>query len=42
MSVQNLTNRAPPFVDNAVGVGYDQENADLLGRFVSVNAKVRW
>ncbi|HEY4214155.1 MAG TPA: TonB-dependent receptor [Steroidobacteraceae bacterium] len=31
-NAQNLFNRNPPFVNNPVGVGYDQENADLLGR----------
>lgn len=42
LHVQNLTNRAPPFLNNPIGVGYDQENADLLGRFVSFTMKVRW
>jgi outer membrane receptor protein involved in Fe transport len=42
LNVENLFNRAPPFVNNPVGIGYDQENADLLGRLVSFNIKYRW
>jgi hypothetical protein len=25
-------NQLPPFLNNSVGVGYDQENGDLTGR----------
>ncbi|HWM70394.1 MAG TPA: TonB-dependent receptor [Steroidobacteraceae bacterium] len=42
LNVENLFNRAPPFVNNPIGIGYDQENGDLLGRLVSFNVKYRW
>jgi iron complex outermembrane recepter protein len=40
LSAQNLFNHYPPFLNNPVGVGYDQENADITGRIV--NASIRW
>ena len=40
LSAQNLFNHYPPFLNNPVGVGYDQENADITGRVV--NASIRW
>ena len=42
LNVENLFNREPPFVNNGIGVGYDQENGDLLGRLVSFTLKYRW
>jgi hypothetical protein len=42
LNVQNLFNTFPPFLNNPVGVGYDQENADLYGRIVSVEVRKRW
>ena len=34
--------RAPPFYDNSVGVGYDGANADVIGRYVSLQLTRRW
>jgi len=43
LNVQNLFNVNPPFLNNAaVGIGYDQENADLYGRLVSFEVRKRW
>jgi outer membrane receptor protein involved in Fe transport len=43
LNVQNLFNVNPPFLNNtAVGIGYDQENADLYGRLVSFEIRKRW
>jgi outer membrane receptor protein involved in Fe transport len=43
LNVQNLFNVNPPFLNNAaVGLGYDQENADLYGRLVSFEIRKRW
>jgi iron complex outermembrane recepter protein len=43
LNVQNLGNVNPPFLNNnAVGLGYDQENADLYGRMVSFEIRKRW
>ena len=41
-SVINLFDQDPPFVNNALGVGYDPSNADPLGRFVSVELKAHF
>ncbi len=43
VNVQNVFNVNPPFLNNiAVGIGYDQENADLYGRLVSFEIRKRW
>jgi iron complex outermembrane receptor protein len=43
LSALNVFNRMPPFVNNiAASLGYDQENGDLLGRFVSLSLRKRW
>jgi iron complex outermembrane recepter protein len=42
LSAQNVFNTLPPFLNNAVGVGYDQENADLSGRTVSLDVRKQW
>ena len=42
ISAQNLFNTTPPFLNNPLGVGYDQENADLTGRVVSLDLRERW
>jgi iron complex outermembrane recepter protein len=43
LAVQNLTNAAPPFLNNvAEAVGYDQENADPEGRMVMFEVRKRW
>ncbi len=41
-SAQNIFNRSPPFLNNPVGIGYDQENADLTGRILSLSVRKRW
>ena len=42
LSVRNLFNRAPPFVNNPIGIGYDPENASPLGRFISFTITKTW
>ena len=42
MNAQNLFNVSAPFLNNPLGVGYDQENADLYGRFLSFEVRKRW
>jgi outer membrane receptor protein involved in Fe transport len=42
LSVRNVFDTDPPFVNNPSGVGYDRENADLLNRFVSLRFKKEW
>lgn len=40
--VDNLMDKDAPFLNNAVGIGYDQENGDLTGRFWSVSMRKKW
>jgi outer membrane receptor protein involved in Fe transport/urease accessory protein UreE len=42
LNIENLFNALPPYLNNPVGVGYDQENGDLLGRMVSLSITYRW
>ena len=42
LNVQNLFDVDPPFLNSPQGVGYDRENADLLGRMVSFEVRKRW
>ncbi len=42
ISAQDLFNSSPPFLNNPVGIGYDQENADLTGRIVSLEVRKHW
>lgn len=42
LTVQNVFDRNPPFVDRTLGFGYDPANADVLGRFVALQFKKRW
>jgi iron complex outermembrane receptor protein len=42
LNAQNLFDTYPPFLNNPQGVGYDQENADLYGRIVSLDVRKRW
>lgn len=42
LSAQNVFDRNPPFLNNSLGVGYDQENADIIGRFVSFTIRQKW
>lgn len=41
-NVRNLFNQDPPFLNNQIGVGYDPENADAMGRFVSFQLTKTW
>jgi iron complex outermembrane recepter protein len=42
ISADNLFNHMPPFVNNQYGIGYDQENASLMGRVISFSVRQRW
>ncbi len=42
LSIQNLFDEDPPFLNNQLGIGYDQENADLTGRFVRLHVRKSW
>jgi iron complex outermembrane recepter protein len=42
LSVRNLLNRSPPFVNSSEGIGYDPENGELVGRRVIVGMQLRW
>ena len=42
VTVKNVLNTSPPFVNSALGIGYDQENGDLLGRRIGVGMRLSW
>jgi outer membrane receptor protein involved in Fe transport len=42
LTVQNLLDRAPPFYDAPEGVAYDAANADVIGRYVSIQLTRSW
>lgn len=42
LSGLNVFDEDPPFVNNRVGVGYDPNNADPLGRFIALQVKKGW
>lgn len=42
MSVQNLFNEDPPFVNTFSGLGYDTVNASPVGRFLAVQVTKSW
>lgn len=42
ISVQNLFNVDPPFVDSALGIGFDTVNATDRGRVLTVAVKLHW
>jgi len=42
LTMQNLFDRDPPFYDAPEGVGYDAANANVLGRFVSLQLTRAW
>lgn len=42
LSIQNLFDEDPPFLNNSLGIGYDQENADLEGRFIRFFIRKSW
>jgi hypothetical protein len=42
-TVKDVFDRSPPFASNAsASIGYDQENGDLTGRFVTLGVFKRW
>src|SRR4029077_11599387 len=43
LGVQNITNHSPPFLINYVErLGYDEENADPLGRMLALRVHKKW
>lgn len=42
LNVRNVFNRAPPFYDGGNGLPYDAGNADIIGRFVSLQLVKSW
>lgn len=42
LNMRNLFNVEPPFLNNPIGVGYDPENADPIGRFISLQITKSW
>lgn len=42
LSVLNLTDEDPPFVNNATGYAYDASNASALGRVIMLEVRQRW
>lgn len=42
LNVQNVFDKDPPFVNNPLGMGYDPENADPRGRFISLGIARKW
>jgi len=43
LNAVNLLNSSPPFLNNATaGLGYDQENADPIGRLLSIQVRKNW
>lgn len=41
-NAENAFDRRPPFLNNQVGLGYDQENGDLIGRVLSLSIRKDW
>ena len=42
LTVQNLFDRDPPFYDAPEGIAYDAANANVLGRFISLQLTKAW
>jgi outer membrane receptor protein involved in Fe transport len=42
LNIQNVFDEDPPFLNNPLGIGYDAENADLMGRVLSLQLTTRW
>jgi outer membrane receptor protein involved in Fe transport len=42
LSADNLFDSDPPFLNNGVGIGYDQENGHLMGRVVRMDVRWEW
>jgi len=42
LNIQNLFDRDPPFYNAPEGIGYDAANANVLGRFISLQLTKAW
>jgi iron complex outermembrane recepter protein len=42
LSAENVLDREPPFLNNSIGIGYDQENGELTGRILSFSVRRNW
>lgn len=42
LAVRNLFDNAPPFYDNPVGYAFDPANADIIGRFITLQLTRSW
>jgi iron complex outermembrane recepter protein len=42
LGVDNIFDAPPPFLNNPLGIGYDQENGDLTGRLISISLRKKW
>lgn len=42
LNIRNVFDRDPPFYNNPIGVGYDPQNGDPIGRFVSLQLTRAW
>lgn len=42
LGIDNLLDKDPPFLNNPIGTGYDQENGDLIGRIWSLSVRKKW
>lgn len=42
LHIENIWDESPPFLNNPIGIGYDQENADILGRMIRVGIQKSW
>ena len=42
LHIENIWDERPPFLNNQIGIGYDQENADILGRVIRVGIQKSW
>jgi iron complex outermembrane receptor protein len=42
LGIENAFDTDPPFMNNVIGIGYDQENGDLTGRTVNLTVRKTW
>lgn len=42
LSALNVFANNPPFADNPLGIGYDPNNVDPLGRFIAAEIRISW
>lgn len=42
LAAQNVFDEEPPFYNNSIGVGFDPQNATLVGRFVTLSIRKTW